>query len=115
MKATIYHNPKCSKSRETMKILETEQIKTDIILYLKKAMSGNEIRNLLNLLSCKPHEIIRKKEFLLLGLGIDLLDEKLVIETIVKHPIVLERPIVIINNRAVIGRPPSNVYKIISK
>jgi len=114
MEATIYHNPKCSKSRETLNILKKEGLSINIIEYLKQQMSSNEIRSFITLLGCKPHEVLRKKEFKALASGIDVFNEDIVIDTILKNPIILERPIVIINSHAVIGRPPETVYKLMA-
>lgn len=108
---TIYHNPRCRKSRETLSILEeksNDEIK--VIEYLKDNPSKKDITKILKLLKLEPIDIVRKneqpyKDFIK---GKDIGNDK-ILDIIFEHPVLIERPIVIKGDRAVIGRPPENV------
>tara|TARA_A100001037_G_C15030503_1_gene580670 strand:- start:17 stop:364 length:348 start_codon:yes stop_codon:yes gene_type:complete len=115
MSITIYHNPKCSKSRQTLKLLEEQATGIDVIEYLKNPPTVKKIKEILSLLKISPRDLMRKKEAEYKDLGLynsDLSDEGL-IESMVKHPILIERPIVLANGKAALGRPPENVLNII--
>ena len=115
MSITIYHNPKCSKSRQTLKLLEEQAIGIDVIEYLKNPPTVKKLKEILSLLKISPRDLMRKKEAEYKDLGLynsDLSDEGL-IESMVKHPILIERPIVIANEKAALGRPPENILNII--
>lgn len=111
----IYHNPRCSKSREALKILNDNNINPDIILYLEKGLEEDEVRKILKLLKMNPIDIIRKKEKEFKEHGLDkyFLSDDDLINAIIKSPKLLERPIVIHDNKAVIARPPEEIMKII--
>ena len=116
MTVTIYHNPRCSKSRQTLKLITEQNIEPEIIEYLKTPPSAAEIRNLLKLLKLSPREIMRKGEAVYKSMDLDnpeMGDDNL-INAMVANPILIERPIVICGNQAVIGRPPEKVINIIS-
>ncbi|GAB3476622.1 arsenate reductase (glutaredoxin) [Marinomonas epiphytica] len=106
----IYHNPRCSKSRQTLQLLSDNGIEAQIRLYLKEPPSRNEIEALLTQLSISPIELMRTKEALYkeLGLTTESTDEERV-TAMLENPSLIERPIVIHNNKAAIGRPPENV------
>lgn len=108
----IYHNPRCTKSRETLALIEKQ--KPEIVEYLKTPPSATELKSLLKKLGLNVQEIIRKKEPLFIEKYKDkkLSDEKWM-EVLVKNPVLIERPIVVKGNKAVIGRPPENVLKLI--
>ncbi len=111
---TIYHNNRCRKSRETLKLLEENGIEPQVVEYLKSPLSAEQIKSLSEKLDVKPSEMVRKgeieyKEYLK---GKDLSDDEW-FEIIASHPKVLERPIVVKGEKAVIGRPPENVLKLI--
>jgi arsenate reductase (glutaredoxin) len=113
-KITIYHNPRCSKSRETLALIEEKGIKPLIIEYLKNPPSENELRELLHKLGLKPWDIVRKSEPLYKEkLGGKPLKEEAWIRVLVKHPALIERPIVVKDNEAILGRPPQNVLKLL--
>tara|TARA_B100000686_G_scaffold71478_1_gene77235 strand:+ start:6487 stop:6834 length:348 start_codon:yes stop_codon:yes gene_type:complete len=115
MSITIYHNPKCSKSRQTLKILEEQATGIDVIEYLKNPPTFKKLKEIISLLKISPRDLMRKKEAEYKDLELydsDLSDEGL-IESMVKHPILIERPIVLANGKAVLGRPPENVLNII--
>ncbi|MBU1293522.1 MAG: arsenate reductase (glutaredoxin) [Gammaproteobacteria bacterium] len=107
---TIYHNPRCSKSRQTLQLLEENNIQPEIRLYLQDTPSIEEIQTLLTQLDIKPLELIRTKETIYkeLGLSKDSTDEER-LQAMHTNPSLIERPIVIHNNKAKIGRPPEDV------
>ena len=115
MSITIYHNPKCSKSRQTLKLLEEQATGIDVIEYLKNPPTIKKLKEILSLLKISPRELMRKKEteYKELMLSNSNLSDKDLIESMIKHPILIERPIVLANGKAVLGRPPENVLNII--
>lgn len=115
MSVTIYHNPRCSKSRQTLDIIREIGINTEVVEYLKTPPSRDELLKLLEMLNMSPRELMRTHEAEYLENKLDdksLSDDDL-IEAMIKHPILIERPIVINNGKAVIGRPPVNVKTIL--
>jgi arsenate reductase len=111
---TLIHNPKCSKSRQTLEILESKGIKPRILLYLEEDLNEKLLKKVFKALEVSPSECLRKKEDDFLNSNIDLSNEQSIIEAIIRYPKILERPIFICGDRAVIGRPPENVLSIIS-
>lgn len=115
MKAKIYHNPRCSKSRQTLEILKKNNIDIEVIEYLKFPLDKNQISDLLKKLNLSARELLRRGEEIYRKENLsnkDFADEFL-IDAMVKNPILIERPIVTFNNRAIIGRPPEKVLEII--
>jgi len=111
----IYHNPRCSKSRKTLEILRQQGQKPEIIKYLETPPSIEEIKLVLSLLQLNPRELMRKNETEYKQNNMDdvsLTNDDL-INLMHQHPKVIERPIVIHNNKAVIGRPPESVLDIL--
>ena len=115
MPTKIYHNPRCSKSRQTLSLLNDNGIEPEIIEYLQKAPSVNELKSVLKLLGGDVHQIIRKKEALFKELELDKADlsNDNWIKVLSDNPKLIERPIVINDQKACIGRPPENVLDII--
>ena len=111
----IYHNPRCSKSRQALNILEKNNIKPQIYLYLEKKLTEKVIKELLNLLKVNASMIIRKKEKIFKDLSLDRASDEELIKAISFHPILLERPIIKFKNKAIIGRPPEAVLKLLDK
>jgi arsenate reductase len=109
-KFTIYHNPRCSKSRETLALLEQNGIKPTIIEYLKDPLNESELLGLMETLD--PASMVRSKDDKYLELRFKLDDKKTVAKELARHPELLERPIVVKGKKAVIGRPPENVKKL---
>lgn len=111
----IYHNPRCSKSRKTLEIIENQGHKPEIIKYLETPPTVSEIINVLTLLGMKPRDLMRKNEaeYKENRLGDDSLSDEQLIEMMHKFPKVIERPIVLSNGKAAIGRPPESVLDII--
>ena len=115
MKAKIYHNPRCSKSRQTLEILKKNNIDIEVIEYLKFPLDKNQISDLLKKLNLSARELLRRGEEIYRKENLsnkDFADEFL-IDAMVKNPILIERPIVTFNNKAIIGRPPEKVLEII--
>lgn len=112
-KVTIYHNPRCSKSREALSILQEKNCEITIVEYLKTPLSASQITMLLKQLQVKPIDIIRTKEqsFSELGLSKTSTDAEL-IRAMTENPILIERPIAVNGEKAVIGRPPENVLEL---
>jgi arsenate reductase len=115
MTVTIYHNPRCSKSRETLQLLKNRGIEPEIVEYLKTPPSAQELEDILQKLGMEPRDLMRKKEAVYEESGLDnpALDRKSLIDSMVKHPILIERPIVLANGKAAIGRPPEAVLPIL--
>ncbi len=108
---TIYHNPRCSKSRQTLALLEENGISPTIVEYLNEPPDTATLERLLELLGLTPRELMRTKESIYAELNLDdpdLTDAELV-AAMQANPILIERPIVVQGDRAVIGRPPENV------
>ncbi|MBC8282765.1 MAG: arsenate reductase (glutaredoxin) [Nitrospinae bacterium] len=114
MSTTIYHNPKCSKSRQTLALLEEQGIKPDIIEYLKTPPSAEKLKEILSLLGISPRDLMRKKEDEYKELADPELSDEDLIGLMVKHPILIERPIVLANGKAALGRPPELVLEILA-
>ena len=110
----IYHNPRCSKSRETLNIILENDIKPVIHLYLDNPLSIEEIKYILKLLNTSPDKIIRKNEEVYKRLNLKDANEITLIKMMHENPILLERPIVVSKNQAIIGRPPENVRQLIT-
>ena len=111
----IYHNPRCSKSRQTLEILDQHDLETEIVLYLDNPPSAEEIASILNKLELSPRDILRKGEdvYKELNLKNDKLTNKDLINIMIENPKLIERPIVIRGDKAVIGRPPENVLSLV--
>jgi arsenate reductase len=113
MTVTIYHNPRCTKSRETLALLEKRGITPHIVEYLKTPPDAAELKRLLKLMGLKPRELLRAKEAKEAGLDRPGLSDEQIVAGMVKHPIAIERPIVVNGNKAALGRPPEAVLKIL--
>jgi arsenate reductase len=112
---TIYHNPRCSKSRQTLALLEENGINPIIIDYLKTPPTHQQLDSILRGLEIQPRELMRKGEALYkeLELHDDGLSRDQLIDAMVKNPKLIERPIVVAGDEIVIGRPPQNVLSIL--
>lgn len=115
MEITIYHNPRCSKSRQTLALLEENGISPIIIDYLKTPPTHQQLDSILRGLEVQPRELMRKGEALYkeLELHDDGLSRDQLIDAMVKNPKLIERPIVVAGDEIVIGRPPQNVLSIL--
>lgn len=115
MSVTIYHNPRCSKSRQTLQLLQQQGIAPEIIEYLKTPPSVQELDDILQKLDMEPRKLMRKTEAAYKANGFDdaSLDRLALITAMVDHPILIERPIVVANGKAALGRPPEAVLVIL--
>ena len=115
-KVIIYHNPKCSKSRETLQILQDNNIEPEIIDYLEDPPTAQKLKKIIALLGVSARDLMRSTEpaYTDADLDDDSLSENDIIEAICEYPALLQRPIVISKNRAIIGRPPARVLEIIA-
>lgn len=116
MSITIYHNPRCSKSRETLQLLQERGIEPEVREYLKDVPTADEIRVVLAALGISARELLRTKEAEYKEAGLDdsCLDDDAVIDAMTRFPKLIERPIVIKGNQARIGRPPESVLEILA-
>ncbi len=111
---TIYHNPKCSKSRETLALLRGRGVEPRIVEYLKAPPTAAELKAIVGKLGIEPEQLVRKGEEIYKSrYAGKTLTEAEWIEAMVKHPILIERPIVVAGQRAAIGRPPENVLPLL--
>ena len=108
----MYHNPKCSKSRQTLALIQEKGVEPDIVEYLVNPPSTAELKDVLDMLGLEPCDIVRRKEAREEGIANDL-DGAALIEAICKHPRALQRPIVVKDGKAAVGRPPENVLTIL--
>ncbi len=113
MAVTIYHNPRCGKSRDTLALLRERGVEPRIIEYLKEPPSAAELKRILGMLGVKPAAILRKKETVEAGIDAAKLSEDALIKAMVANPIVIERPIVVRGSKAALGRPPEAALKIL--
>ncbi len=111
----IYHNPRCSKSRQTLNLLKDRGIEPRIVEYLKTPPDEQTLYDILQMLGIQPADLIRTKEdeFSELGLKEKLTDPTALIRAMTEHPILIERPIVVNGDRARLGRPPEGVLEIL--
>ena len=109
---TIYHNPRCSKSRQTLALIEEQKHEVTIVEYLKTPLSIAEIETLMSLLKVSPKEMMRTKEAEFKAQNLASADDATLIAAMAATPKLIERPIVTDNTRAIIGRPPENVLSL---
>ncbi len=111
----IFHNPKCSKCRLTMEILNDKGVNTSVIEYLKTPPNSDELTEILDLLGIEPRELMRKHELPYKENNFDNpeLTRDQLIQAMIDHPILIERPIIINGKKATIGRPPEKVFDIL--
>ena len=111
----LYHNPRCSKSRGALELLNERGIQPRVIAYLDTPPSADELRDLLRMLALPARALLRtgEEEYVALGLADASLSEDALIAAMVAHPRLIERPIFVHNDRAVIGRPPEQVLALL--
>ncbi len=116
-KYKIYHNPRCSKSRQTLGILRENGIEPEIVEYLKTPLKKKELQMISKAVGLRPASFIRKNEndYKENGIAEYLDNDEKVFQYIIKYPKIMERPIVILNGKGIIGRPPSNVLDLITQ
>ena len=110
-----YHNPKCSKSREGLKIVEESAHNYKIKLYLSEKITFTELVQIIDKLKIKPIDLVRKKEKIIKEKDLDLssMSDKEIIETLMENPILIERPILVTETKAIVGRPPKLINTIL--
>lgn len=115
MTIRIFHNPRCSKSRATLALLQDQGIEPEITLYLDTPPDASELKSILAQLGLKARELMRKgeSEYRELGLSDESLTEEQLVRAMVENPRLIERPIVLAKGRAAIGRPPESVLAIL--
>ncbi len=115
MKVTILHNPRCSKSRNSLALLKEQGIEPDVRLYLENPPTEDELTSILEMLAIPAKDLLRRgePEYKELGLGNQKLSEQQLIQQMIKHPKLIERPIVIAGGKAIIGRPPEQVLNLL--
>lgn len=115
MKAIIYHNPRCSKSRGALELLQQNGVTAQVVEYLKTPPDRRTLEELLALLGIGPRELLRKgeEEYSALGLDNPTLGHAELIDAMVAHPKLIERPIVVVGNKAIIGRPPEKILELL--
>lgn len=114
-KMTIYHNPRCSKSRQTLALLQEKGVEPDVVLYLQDTPDVDTLESLTQKLDIEPRMLLRKGEeaYKQLGLADTSLPNETLLEAMAANPKLIERPIVVKGNKAVLGRPPENVLEIL--
>ena len=111
---TIWHNPRCSKSRNAVALLEEQGIEAEVVKYLDTPPSKDEIKAVLKMLGMSARELMRTKETLYKELGLkDVTDEEELIDAMVQNPKLIERPVVIKEGRATVGRPIENIMELL--
>ncbi len=115
MTVRILHNPRCSKSRATLELLQQKDIDPEVVLYLETPPSAAELRAIVKKLGIPARQLLRsgEAEYRELGLADPSLGEEALIQAMVRHPKLIERPIVITGDKAAIGRPPESVLDIL--
>ena len=109
----ILHNPRCSKSRAGVKYLEDKGVDFEVISYLKEPLKREQLQDILNKLDMKPSDLIRKKETIYKELNLKEASEDELLDAMVANPKLIERPIVINGNKAVVARPDSEIEKVL--
>lgn len=111
----LYHNPRCSKSRAALDLLQARGVEVDVIEYLQNPPSPAELRGLLASLGLSPRELLRtgEAEYTALGLDAPDVDDGAIIDAMAAHPRLIERPVFVCGQRAVVGRPPERVLELL--
>ena len=113
MTVRIYHNPRCSTSRKTLALLREKGVEPEIVEYLKTPYTAAQLKELLGQLGLPAKALIRRKEAASSGIDPAALSEEALIRAMEEHPIIVERPIVVSNGKAALGRPPEKVLEVL--
>ena len=115
MGITIYHNPRCSKSRQALQLLRDKGIEPIIVQYLKTPPDKSTLKALLVMLAMEPRELMRRKEkeYKELGLADPAVDDEALLEAMIEHPRLIERPVVVNGDKAALGRPPEKILDVL--
>jgi len=114
MTVTLYHNPRCSKSRQALALLRERGVSPTVVEYLAAPPSAAELRRILDLLGIGPRDLLRRKEAREAGLDDPALSDDALIAGMVAHPAVIERPIAVAGGKAAVGRPPERVLDVLA-
>lgn len=115
MATTIYHNPRCSKSRQTLQLLNDNSVDANVVEYLKTPPDAETLKDILGKLGLSPRQLMRTKEDIYKELNLDdesLTDDQL-INAMIENPKLIERPIVVKDGKVAVGRPPENILSIL--
>ncbi len=114
-KPILWHNPRCSKSRQALKLLQEKGVELEVVKYLEAPPSADELDRVLRWLDMTPRDLMRKQEppYKALHLDDPTLSREALIQAMVAHPILIERPVFIVGERAVVGRPPERVLELV--
>ncbi len=112
---TLYHNPRCSKSRGALELIEARGLTPNVVRYLETPLNAAQIKVLLGKLGISARQLLRtgEDEYKMLQLADESLSEAQLIDAIAQHPKLMERPILEVGDKAVIGRPPENVLELL--
>jgi len=112
---TIWHNPRCSKSRQTLALLRERGIEPEIVEYLKTPPAAGELEAVLEKLGMEPRDLMRRKEAAYREAGLDdpALGRRALVEAMTAHPVLIERPVVLAKGKAALGRPPESVLALL--
>ena len=113
MPVTMYHNPRCNTSRKTLALLRDKGVEPEIVEYLKTPYTAAQLKQLLRQLKLPASKLLRKKEAAAAGIEASKLSEDQLIAAMVENPIIVERPIVVANGKAALGRPPEAVLAVL--
>ena len=113
MTVRIYHNPRCSTSRKTLALLRDKGVEPEIVEYLKTPYTAAQLEELLGQLGLPAQALVRKKEAASADIDPEALSEEALIRAMAEHPIIVERPIVVANGKAALGRPPEKVLDVL--
>ena len=115
MTVTIWHNPRCSKSRQTLALLRERGVEPEIVEYLKTPPAADELESVLDKLGMEPRDLMRRKEAAYREAGLDdpELGRRALVEAMSAHPVLIERPVVLVGGKAALGRPPENVLALL--
>ena len=115
MTVTIWHNPRCSKSRQTLALLRECGIEPEIVEYLKTPPAAGELESVLEKLGMEPRDLMRRKEAAYREAGLDdpALERRALVEAMAAYPVLIERPVVLAQGKAALGRPPESVLAIL--
>ena len=115
MTVTIWHNPRCSKSRQTLALLRERGVEPEIVEYLKTPPAVEELEAVLDKLGMEPRDLMRRKEAPYQEAGLDdpELGRRALVEAMAAHPVLIERPVVLAGAKAALGRPPENVLALL--
>lgn len=115
MQMTILHNPRCSKSREALALLRARGVEPRVVEYLKTPPTAAELEGILQAAGLQPRDLMRKGEdaYRELGIGTRDFTRQELVDLMVRHPVLIERPVVVAGDRAVVGRPPERVLELL--